>query len=555
MTYPAAAPPPAALIGAPCGASWRRPGSRWTTSWPRCSCGRASTSRSPSPRCPASSSTPARACARRSRELAALGVPAVILFGVPSRKDHEGSEAWNPDGIVQLALRDLRDDVGDQLVVMADCCLDEYTDHGHCGVLDLHRRGRQRRHHRALRPGRRRPGRRRRPRRRAQRDDGRPGRAPSGRRSTRPATPTSPSSPTRRSTPPPSTGRSATPSTCTSSAAGDRKGYQQDSRNAPRGAGRGRAPTWPRAPTWSWSSRPWPTSTSSPQVRARGRRARGRVPRERRVRDDQGRGGQRLDRRRRPSRSSTSPPSSGPAPTSSSPTWRASWPRPCLTPRWAPWRSRTAIPRAAPRPGAPRSPARAGAGLERRAVRAVPAGDPGRGELAGAGLPLGRRHAVLRGPGRGRRTSGTPRAGSYIDLVQSYGAIILGHAHPHVVEAITAAAADGTSYGAPTAREMKLAEAIRERVPSCEQVRLVNSGTEATMTALRLARGVTGPRPGREVRRQLPRPRRRAAGRRGQRRRHARPVRLGRGDRRGREPDGRGPVQRRARRSATTWPA
>jgi len=68
-------------------------------------------------------------------ELAALGVPAVILFGIPLRKDHEGSEAWNPDGIVQLALRDLRDDVGDQMVLMADCCLDEYTDHGHCGVL------------------------------------------------------------------------------------------------------------------------------------------------------------------------------------------------------------------------------------------------------------------------------------------------------------------------------------------------------------------------------------------------------------------------------------
>jgi porphobilinogen synthase len=68
-------------------------------------------------------------------ELAALGVPAVILFGVPARKDHEGSEAWNPDGIVQVALRDVRDEVGDRLVVMADCCLDEYTDHGHCGVL------------------------------------------------------------------------------------------------------------------------------------------------------------------------------------------------------------------------------------------------------------------------------------------------------------------------------------------------------------------------------------------------------------------------------------
>ena len=80
----------------------------------------------------------------------------------------------------------------------------------------------------------------------------------------------------------------------------------------------------------------------------------------------------------------------------------------------------------------------------------------------------------------------------YIDLVQSYGAIILGHAHPTVVDAITRAAADGTSYGAPTPREMKLAEAIRERVPTCERVRLMSSGTEATMTAIRLARGATG---------------------------------------------------------------
>jgi len=80
----------------------------------------------------------------------------------------------------------------------------------------------------------------------------------------------------------------------------------------------------------------------------------------------------------------------------------------------------------------------------------------------------------------------------YIDLVQSYGAIILGHAHPAVVTAIQRAAADGTSYGAPTMGETLLAEAIAERVRSIEQVRLVNSGTEATMTAIRLARGHTG---------------------------------------------------------------
>jgi porphobilinogen synthase len=71
-------------------------------------------------------------------ELAGLGIPGVILFGVPAHKDAEGSGAWDPDGIVQLALRDLRDDHGDRLAVMADLCLDEYTDHGHCGVLDVH---------------------------------------------------------------------------------------------------------------------------------------------------------------------------------------------------------------------------------------------------------------------------------------------------------------------------------------------------------------------------------------------------------------------------------
>jgi glutamate-1-semialdehyde 2,1-aminomutase len=81
---------------------------------------------------------------------------------------------------------------------------------------------------------------------------------------------------------------------------------------------------------------------------------------------------------------------------------------------------------------------------------------------------------------------------TYVDLVQSYGAIVAGHAHPTVVEAIRAAAAEGTSYGAPTPREVELAEAIAERVPSVEKVRMVNSGTEATMSAIRVARGATG---------------------------------------------------------------
>jgi glutamate-1-semialdehyde 2,1-aminomutase len=79
----------------------------------------------------------------------------------------------------------------------------------------------------------------------------------------------------------------------------------------------------------------------------------------------------------------------------------------------------------------------------------------------------------------------------YLDLVQSYGAIIAGHAHPAIVEAVQRAAVDGTSYGAPTESEVLLAEAICERVPSVELVRLVSSGTEATMSAVRVARGHT----------------------------------------------------------------
>ncbi len=69
------------------------------------------------------------------RALAGLGVPAVILFGIPATKDARGSQADAVDGVVQVALRNLRDEVGDALVLMADDCLDEYTDHGHCGLL------------------------------------------------------------------------------------------------------------------------------------------------------------------------------------------------------------------------------------------------------------------------------------------------------------------------------------------------------------------------------------------------------------------------------------
>ncbi|MEZ5139422.1 MAG: aminotransferase class III-fold pyridoxal phosphate-dependent enzyme [Acidimicrobiales bacterium] len=101
---------------------------------------------------------------------------------------------------------------------------------------------------------------------------------------------------------------------------------------------------------------------------------------------------------------------------------------------------------------------------------------------------------VLRGPRRGRFRVWDVEGTEYLDLVQSYGAVIASHApsedrrgHPG------GDAGDGTSYGAPPKREVLLAgEEIGRRVPSCEKVRMVSSGTEATMTALRLARGATG---------------------------------------------------------------
>ncbi|MDQ3606490.1 MAG: glutamate-1-semialdehyde 2,1-aminomutase, partial [Gemmatimonadota bacterium] len=80
----------------------------------------------------------------------------------------------------------------------------------------------------------------------------------------------------------------------------------------------------------------------------------------------------------------------------------------------------------------------------------------------------------------------------YLDYVLSWGPLIFGHAHPAVVQAIRDASELGTSYGAPTAREVELAEAVRGFFPSMELLRFVNSGTEATMSAVRLARGFTG---------------------------------------------------------------
>jgi glutamate-1-semialdehyde 2,1-aminomutase len=125
--------------------------------------------------------------------------------------------------------------------------------------------------------------------------------------------------------------------------------------------------------------------------------------------------------------------------------------------------------------------------LFERAQRTIPGGvnSPVRAFRAVGGTPpfIARAQGALLWDADGRR---------YIDLVGSWGPMILGHAHPAVVKAVQAAAADGLSFGAPTEAEIDLAERIVRRVPSIEQVRLVSSGTEAAMSAIRLARGATG---------------------------------------------------------------
>ncbi len=69
------------------------------------------------------------------KELNSIGIPGIILFGIPEQKDSHGSQAWDPNGIVQLALQDCREAIGEDMVLIADLCVDEYTDHGHCGII------------------------------------------------------------------------------------------------------------------------------------------------------------------------------------------------------------------------------------------------------------------------------------------------------------------------------------------------------------------------------------------------------------------------------------
>ena len=131
--------------------------------------------------------------------------------------------------------------------------------------------------------------------------------------------------------------------------------------------------------------------------------------------------------------------------------------------------------------------ATASVGLFQRALRVTPGGvnSPVRAFRSVGGTP---RFMVS---GKGAEITDAD-GNSYVDLVGSWGPMILGHSHPAVIDAVTAAVSRGLSFGTPGRGEVLLAEEIVARVPAVEQVRLVSSGTEATMSAIRLARGFTG---------------------------------------------------------------
>ena len=334
------------------------------------------------------------------------------------------------------------------------------------------RLGRQRRHAGALRRDGAGPGGGGRPRARPVRDDGRPGRRGPARAGRAPATATRRCWPTPRSTPRRSSARSARPSSRRCRATGAT--YQQDPANARRGAARAR----PR-PRRGRRHRDGQAGAALPRRAAPGRRRGGAarragrgLPGVRRVRD--GRGGVReglaRPRARHRRDADLDPPG------------RRRHRADLLG-----GRGRAACCARARDDACPHARAGVG-GAARRAPR------PSRPAAS-------TRRSAPSAPSAARRGSWCPATGpylvdadgrEYVDLVCSWGPLLLGHAHPAVVEAVQAAVARGTSFGTPTEGEVALAEEIVARVEPVEQVRLVSSGTEATMSAIRLARGFTG---------------------------------------------------------------
>jgi porphobilinogen synthase len=411
------------------------------------------TSPSPSSRCPASCSTRSGRCvAEVGASWSGLGVPAVILFGVPEHKDAEGTGASGPRRHRAARHRELRDAFGDDVVLMADLCLDEYTDHGHCGLLTPRR-----------------------------------ARSTTTPRST--ATPRSavaqaeagvdivaPSGMMDGQVPP-----SATRSTRTGSSevailayaakyasalygpfreavdveiagGGDRKAYQQDWHNVRESLEEIRADIAEGADMVMVK----PALTYL-DVIARAR-AEVDVPLAAyHVSGEyamvQGGGRQRLDRRRpRGARADHGHQA------------RRRRPDPHLLRPGGAEGARSDRPHETPHATDGPATGRSGPADDQRALYERACGDPRRGELAGARLPVRGRHAVLRGPGRGPRVG--RRGHRFTDYVQSYGASILGHAHPVGDRPPSATRRCAGTFGAPTEGEVRLAEEPARRVPS-----------------------------------------------------------------------------------------
>ena len=383
-----------------------------------------------------------------------LGVSAVLLFGIPEEKDEAASGAYDDDGIVQRALRALREQVPG-LVLLTDVCLCEYTSHGHCGLVEgdevlndvsLELLAKTAVSHAeagadAVCP--------------SDMLDGRVGairgaldgegfeQLPIVAYSAKYASAFyGPFREAAESTP----------------AFGDRRSYQMDPPNV-REALRECELDLAEGADAIMVKPALPYLDVIRAARERFDAPALRLQRQRRVRDGQGGRGARLARR-------------------------------------APGRGR----------GPDRDQARGGRRdrlvLGEGAGGVALTGDAGSSAARARSSPAGSTRRSAPGARSGPRSRSSPRAARapylwdadgnrYIDWVMSWGPLVFGHADPEVVEAVQEAAADGTTFGAPTEREVELAEEIVDAVPSVEKVRLVSSGTEAAMSALRLARGVT----------------------------------------------------------------
>ena len=422
----------------------------------------------------------------RSRRLATAGVRAVMLFGVPAEKDDEATGAWEDDGIVQIALRALRPRFP-ELVLLTDVCLCEYMSHGHCGVVvdgEIHNdRSLELLARTAL----------------SHAEAGADIVAPSDMMDGRVAA-------IRESLDDARLRADADPRVL-------REVRLRVLRAVPRGgrlARRVRRPA--RLPD---GSRQRPRGAARVRARPRGGR--------RRDHDQAGAAVPRRDPRgARAVRRCRSPRTTSRASTR----WsrrrrRRGW----LDERAAALESLTAIKRA----GADlivsywtRDLPLGSDATRRDALPARARADPRRRQLAGPRDARRRpRRAALRAQ-RARARTSRRESGRFLDWVMSWGPLVFGHADAERSKPCGEAALRGTSYGAATEAEVELAAEIAAAVPSIEKVRLVSSGTEAAMSALRLARAFTAPRPDPQDGRRLSRPRRRAARERGLRSRDAR---------------------------------